>query len=238
MYGRINFLQLERYRRFGEEHYRQQSKRKFDWISFNSSLASLHHGHRIAIAFDPSHISKSGNVLPTLDASGRAVTRQPRKGMEIPGIGIIDMDLRTCFHLEAVQMPPEKMLEQTGWTLTDWHLHVLRVRKEVLPRPAGYVVVDAYFSKLPFVDGAVAMGFHVGSKFNRLLHLLNSPLSVFSSEKREMYVTFGMFLQILQKACRIGCRRIQIVVERFIVQEQSQRVVLPVQFVGQQAYIL
>lgn len=34
--GRINFLQLGRYGRFGEQRYRKQFSHKFDWLSFNT----------------------------------------------------------------------------------------------------------------------------------------------------------------------------------------------------------
>lgn len=74
------------------------------------------------------------------------------------------MDLHTCFHLEAVQTPPVKTLEQAKWTLVDWYLHVLCTRKETLQRLTKYVVADAYFSKSTFVDGALDMGFHVISR--------------------------------------------------------------------------
>ncbi|WP_246867113.1 hypothetical protein [Parabacteroides distasonis] len=77
-----------------------------------------------------------------------------KKGVEISGIGIIDMDLHCCFHLDAVQTPPSKTLEQVKWTLVDWYLHVLCMRKEVLLRLIRYVV-----------DGAVGMGFHVACRF-------------------------------------------------------------------------
>ena len=57
--GRINFLQLGRYGKHGEQHYRQQFEVGFDWLSFNSSLVKSDFGSRLAIAFDPSFISKS-----------------------------------------------------------------------------------------------------------------------------------------------------------------------------------
>lgn len=44
-------------------------------------------------------------------------------------------------------------------------MHVLCVRKEILQRLTHYVIVDAYFSKSTFVDGDLAMGFHVVSCF-------------------------------------------------------------------------
>ena len=49
--------------------------------------------------------------------------------------------------------------------MTDWYLHVLRVRKEALFRLTKYVVADAYFFKSTFVDGVLTMGFHVACCF-------------------------------------------------------------------------
>jgi hypothetical protein len=36
--GRINFLQLDRYGNHGEQHYRNQFERPFDFMSFNKAL--------------------------------------------------------------------------------------------------------------------------------------------------------------------------------------------------------
>ena len=163
--GRINFLQLGRYGRFGEQRYRQQFGRRFDWLSFNASLAASHTGNRVAIAFDPSYISKSGKCTPYMGRFWSGCAKMAKRGLEISGIGLLDMDLHTCFHLEAVQTPPTKTLEQVKYTLIDWYLHVLRTRKETLQRLTNYVVADAYFSKSAFVDGALEMEFHVISRF-------------------------------------------------------------------------
>ena len=163
--GRINFLQLGRYGRFGEQRYRQQFGRRFDWLSFNASLAASHTGNRVAIAFDPSYISKSGKCTPYMGRFWSGCAKMAKRGLEISGIGLLDMDLHTCFHLEAVQTPPTKTLEQVKYTLIDWYLHVLRTRKEKLLRLTNYVVADAYFSKSAFVDGALEMEFHVISRF-------------------------------------------------------------------------
>ena len=163
--GRINFLQLGRYGRFGEQRYRQQFGRRFDWLSFNASLAESQIGNRVAIAFDPSYISKSGKCTPYMGRFWSGCAKMAKRGLEISGIGLIDMDLHTCFHLEAVQTAPTKTLEQVKYTLIDWYLHVLRTRKEKLLRLTNYVVADAYFSKSTFVDGALEMGFHVISRF-------------------------------------------------------------------------
>lgn len=91
--------------------------------------------------------------------------KSTKHGLEISGIGFIDVDLHNCFHLEAVQTLPAKILEQVRWTLTDWYLHVLRSRKEILQRLTSHVVVNAYFSKSSFVAGVLDMGLYVISRF-------------------------------------------------------------------------
>ena len=62
--GRINFLQLGRYGHFGEQRYRQQFGRRFDWLSFNASLAASRTGNRVALDFDPCSFFISGNRTP------------------------------------------------------------------------------------------------------------------------------------------------------------------------------
>jgi len=58
--NRINFKQMGRYSDYGEQKFRNQFKQKFDFMELNHELTSTYFGQRIAIAFDPSHIEKSG----------------------------------------------------------------------------------------------------------------------------------------------------------------------------------
>jgi hypothetical protein len=85
-------------------------------------------GKRVAIAFDPSYISKSGKRIPYIGRFWYGCVKVTRRGLEISGTGAIGIDLHTCFHLEAVQTPPVKTLEQVGYTLIDWYLYVLNQR--------------------------------------------------------------------------------------------------------------
>lgn len=117
--GRINFLQLGRYGKHGEQRYRQQFEVGFDWLSFNSSLVKSHLGSRLAIAFDPSYISKSGKCTPYLGRFWSGCAGKAKRGLEISGIGVMDLDLHTCLHLEAVQTPDSSTLETVNWTLVD-----------------------------------------------------------------------------------------------------------------------
>ena len=77
--GRINFTQLGKYGRHGEQCYRQNFARlrskSLNWLRFNVSLALRYFGSdgRKAIAIDPSYISKSGKRLRILVVSSRDV---------------------------------------------------------------------------------------------------------------------------------------------------------------------
>lgn len=68
----MNFLQLERFGKFGEQTFRNQFEEKFDFLEFNKILVKEHCGKDLAIAFDPSYISKSGKKTPGVGYFGRA----------------------------------------------------------------------------------------------------------------------------------------------------------------------
>jgi hypothetical protein len=51
--GRINFLQLGRYGSSGEQRYRQQFEKPFDFLAFNKELVVSNGSGRYVIAFDP-----------------------------------------------------------------------------------------------------------------------------------------------------------------------------------------
>ncbi len=61
--GRVNFSQMARFGKSCESRFRQNFKRKFDWVAFNTGLASRTEGHLRAIAIDPCYIPKSGLTL-------------------------------------------------------------------------------------------------------------------------------------------------------------------------------
>lgn len=117
--GRVNFLQQGRYGKYGEQRYRQQFQVVFDWLFFNSSLVESHLGSRLALAFDPRYISKSGKSTPYPSRFWSGCAGKAKRGLEISGIGVMDLDLHTRLHLEAVQTPDTSTLKTMNWTLVD-----------------------------------------------------------------------------------------------------------------------
>jgi hypothetical protein len=58
--GKINFLQFGRFGSIGEQTYRNQFEKKFDFFEFNKQLINqVSSGERI-VALDPSYIPKAG----------------------------------------------------------------------------------------------------------------------------------------------------------------------------------
>lgn len=164
--GRINFLQLGRYGKSCEQRFRQNFSKDFDWMDFNLSLSDrVLTGDRKAIAIDPSYISKSGKNTPWIGYFWSGTAGQAKRGLEILGVGLIDVDNKDCISLQAVQTPDHQTLESRDANLIDWYLLVLKSMQEKLHRASRYVVADAYFAKNNFVTGLQEMKFDLVSRF-------------------------------------------------------------------------
>lgn len=159
--GRINFLQLSRFGNHGEQRYRIQFEKPFDFIGFNKELVLSYGSGRYAIAFDPSYIDKSGKKTPGVGWYWSGCAGQSKWGLEIGGIAAIDIDNHTAFHLEAVQT----LTESTGTdNLGTWYADIIEERKEKLLSISKYLVADAWFSKKPFADRIISSGMHLISR--------------------------------------------------------------------------
>lgn len=161
---RINFLQLERFSSYGEQRFRRQFEKPFDFFGFNASLAKPYMGSRLAVAFDPSFIPKSGKHTPGLGYFWSGCASKSLKGLEILGISLVDADTRMSFHLEAVQTPPINTLQDNELTLLDWYAAVLAKQIQNITAITQYMVADAFFSKKAFVDKVLGMGLHLVSR--------------------------------------------------------------------------
>ena len=120
---RINFLQLGRYGCFSEQTYRNLFEHEtFDWFAFNGSVISKHFtGKRKAIAIDPSYIPKSGRKTPRIGYFWSGCAGDYKRGLEILGIGVIDINNHDCMTLGSIQMPDCKTLDNMGKNLVDWY---------------------------------------------------------------------------------------------------------------------
>lgn len=158
--GRLNFLQFERYGKYGEQTYRNRFEQKFSFLDFNKSIIAGHASDHLAIAFDPSYISKSGKQTPGTGYFWSGVAGRAKWGLEIGGLAAVDIDNHTAFHLEAVQTIDLKK----GGTLLEYYTKIILDRKLPLQEVSNVLVADAFFSKRTFVEPLVNDGFTVISR--------------------------------------------------------------------------
>ena len=165
---KINFTQMGRYSYSSEQRFRQLFEREFDWMQFNLLLMRQRFGESVrkAIVIDASYISKSGKKTPYIGKFWSGCASAMKRGLEILGIGVVDIDSRDCMMLRAEQTPDKAYLEKQGeeYNLVDWYLDVLRKYKDKLLDITRYIVADAWFSKAKSVNEACLLGFHVISR--------------------------------------------------------------------------
>lgn len=173
--SRINFLQLGRYSESCEQRFRQNFSKNFDWLTFNVNLSKrILTGKRKAIAIDPSFISKSGKHTPCIGYFWSGCAGAAKRGLEILGVALIDIDNKDCVTLQATQTVDSLTLanEDENKTLIDWYLAVLNTVKDKLHSLSNYIVADAYFAKRNFVKGLEALGFYLVSRLRDDAQLL------------------------------------------------------------------
>lgn len=158
--GKMNFLQFERYGKFDEQTYRNHFEKKFDFMEFNKILIKEHCSEELAIAFDPSFISKSGKKTPGTGYFWSGCAGRTKWGLEISGLAAIDCKNHSAFHLEAIQTIGLKDSE----TLLQHYLQIILNRKNELQELSKNILVDAYFSKENFVNPLVNNGFTIISR--------------------------------------------------------------------------
>ncbi len=105
--GKVNFLQMGRYGEFSEQTYRNNFENEtFDWFAFNEHLIrKVLDGKLLAIAVDPSFLPKSGKKTPWIGRFWSGVAGEMKRGQEIFGVGVVDVENHDCMTLSAVQPP-------------------------------------------------------------------------------------------------------------------------------------
>ena len=172
--NRVNFTQLAKYGKKSEKCYRQNFEHPVDWLGINNVLAEVRfrgYAGRRAIVIDPSYIDKNGKHTPGLGRFWSGCAGAAKHGLEIMGIGVVDIDAHDCMMLRAAQTPSPKTLKEAGLTLVDWYGESVVGYKDELLKISPCVIGDPYFSVKPFVDKVESEGFHVISRFRSNVNL-------------------------------------------------------------------
>ena len=158
---------MNRYRCFSEQTYSKLFEHEtFDWFAFNGSIISKHlTGKRKAITINPSYIPKSGKKTPWIGFFRFGCAGEYKRGLEIMGISVIDIDNHECTTLGSIQKPDCKTLDNMDKNLVDWYNSYLICRKHKLQSLSGMVVADAFFSKETIITPMCENNFHVINRF-------------------------------------------------------------------------
>jgi len=153
--GRHNYINIARYGDLGEDTYRNNCGRYFDFLEFNIQLAKDSLSEDRVLTFDPFFVSKSGKHTPGTGYFWSGCAGKETFGLEFSGIGVVDMQDKSALHLLANQT----IKTDKNQSLLEFYAQQLISEKERFLSVSKVAVADAYFSKSPFVTPIVAAGF-------------------------------------------------------------------------------
>ena len=190
MRGRYTFKGMERYGDKCEKTYRLQFEQQFDFLSFNLEMSKTHLSEHRIVVFDPSYLPKSGKQTPGKGKFWSGCLDRAVQGIEIGGLGLVDIRHNTAFNLECVQTPCPSDLKTSGKTLVDHYADVIIERKDQLSQIVTYLVVEGYFSKQSYVDQILEKtDLHLISKLRKdvnLKYLYKGPKRTGRAGQRNM----------------------------------------------------
>jgi len=162
--GKLNFLQFGRFSALGEQTYRNQFEKKFDFFAFNKQLINqVASGERV-VALDPSYIPKAGKSTYGRGKFWSGVAKAAKWGLDICGFAVVDIVNNTALHLNAWQTPSATELVNKGLNLLTYYASLVAENAEKFKEFSDYMIADAYFSKKPFVDIVLLVGLHFISR--------------------------------------------------------------------------
>lgn len=178
--GKINFTRLSRYGGRTAKTFASNFKSSVDWMRVNMGIAreSIGDGDDIAIAIDPSFISKAGRLTYGIGRFWSGAAQRVKRGLEIMAVGAVSLSKRTCVMLGAIQSPNFKTLEsKNGMSMLDWYISLVRSKADELLTLSDIMVADAFFSRYEFVNEVVTMGFRFVGRLrsNSYLRYLTIP---------------------------------------------------------------
>lgn len=101
--GNYTFTQLSSQGGMDESTYRRNFAKSFDFAKFNYELIVQHCSINRIIVIDPSYINKSGTKTHGLGFFWSGTAGSMKRGLELLGIIVVDLDAHTGFHYVAVQ---------------------------------------------------------------------------------------------------------------------------------------
>lgn len=151
--SRINFLMLARHSdQYVESTHRLHFEDYHDFATMNTDYIQQQGSGHYVLAFDASHLPKSGRKTPGLGKYWSGCASKALPGLELGLLSVIDIDHHTAFHLDAALTPSPQERQEKDIDLVDHYGQVVLWSADKLLTISSYLAVDAYFAKKSFVD--------------------------------------------------------------------------------------
>ena len=122
----------------------------------------------LLLVFDPSFLPKSGNHTPNIGKFYSGCLGKAVKGMELGGLGVVDLEQHTAFSLEAIPTPSHSVLKSEGKSIVNHYASAIIDRANRIQHLSTYLVVDGYFAKQSFVNPIIEKSsLQIISKFRK-----------------------------------------------------------------------
>jgi len=167
--GRLSFTNMARFSPLHEQTFRRHFARAFDWVAFNRALLEVrrHPDERLIGVFDTSFLPKSGKKTYGLDKFFSAAAEAVRTGLEVSLLGVIAVESRRAWGLDATQTPPGLSTEEAAsYSRIDFYLEQITDCLEPLAQ-VRYFVGDGYYAKRKVFDTLSRHGKHVITKLRK-----------------------------------------------------------------------
>lgn len=161
--GRYNFKNMSRQSDLNEGTFHNNYKKDFDFAKFNEFLCDQYLGTERIVALDPSYISKSGKHTPGSGYFWSGCAGKISRGLEIAGFSTIGILDNTAMHMVADQTLHEKEYS----SLLDYYAALVAYEAPHIRRQSNYLVVDAFFSREPFVSQVSTLDIELISRLRK-----------------------------------------------------------------------
>ena len=217
--GKRTFRNLARYTQFTEHTFARQMSKTFDFIALNFALleAALKPNKTLIAAQDATFISKAGKSTNGLGYFWNGSIGKTQKGLELDTIAVVAIndDDKEGYTISAEQVPAspkkaDRKIEDP--TKIDFAIsHLKKVAQRLLQLGAFYIAVDAFYTKVKYVDGAIELGFHVVGKLRKDARLVRPLLAhkklVVAEEKEVGSIKQEDFGPIVSSKITLNCKQ-------------------------------
>lgn len=167
--GKCNFRNLSRYSDLCEHTYSRNFGKTFDFAHFNRQVISetFLPKDECILAFDQSFIPKSGTQTFGRDRFWNGSVSRSEKGLEISSLAVVNVSTNQALTLSVQQTHSQDHTdenESVDDSRIDQYLSHLKNVPTDLIKNERYLVVDGYFAKEKFIQGATQLNLHIVGK--------------------------------------------------------------------------